>query len=920
MNQSKRLIETELPVKEISLHSVKEKLATTGSLASLHTWWARRPLSACRAVICASLWYDPVDSSCPKYFQINAYKAIKSFALAVVSNKKKHTYTNNTDLWEQIATDKSDFNFSNDNDKIVLQKSLLCFIADFANKDNANNDDYLLTSRLITTIAHASLGNNNTVNPLILDPFAGGGSIPFEAMRIGGKAHASDINPIAALLNKIILEYIPQHKDKLQQEVSKWGDWIKQEAIKRLKKYYIDSSVADVPEIPVFYIWARKVKCSNSDCNAEIPLLKSLWLAKNRSKSIGLKIITTPGSNRIDFEIIENLDENDIQKGPLEKCVVTCPCCGTKSNIKHIKEQLKSQQGGAKKARLVCVVYTKPSQKGKFYRLPNESDYKVLDLVHEDFEKISNYDSNLSELIPKENTPDEKQGINLKSYGLDKFDDVFTERQLFTAINMINLVKDAGRKIETYDYKELAIAVQVCLAVFVDKMIHKNNASCYWDNISEKNIQTFRLHYLRPSLDFTESNLLLGDKSTGDNNLKIFNKTIQNVVNAYKIESLSKLIPKEKTPDDKHGINLKSYGLDKFDDFFSERQLLTAINMIDLVKEAGSKIETYGSKELAIAVQVCLAVFIDKMINKNNASCTWEYLREVRHHKFSRQALRPSWDFTEESLTLDNKSTWDNNLKIFDRTIKDIINASGDNIGTVESKGFYTSLPDKSVDLVFSDPPYFDYISYSDLSDFFYVWLKRSLPEDIGIDFSSYLTPKNDECIVDKPRGKDKDFFNDTMRKAMEENLRVISPNGIAVIVFANKSIEAWITQVTAMIDAGWYITKTWTISTESPNRLRALNSSALSGSVHMVCRPRSCQEVGDWDSIQKELKDSVGTWRDRLALDNVEGIDRFFALLGDSLEIFTRYPKVIDSNSSSVGLREYFDYLSVVTKELSGV
>ena len=777
INQPKRLIETELPVKEISLQSVKEKLATTGSLASLHTWWARRPLAACRAVICASLWYDPVDINCPGYFQINAYKAIKSFALAVVSDKKKHLYTNNIDLWEKIAIDKSDFNSDNDNNKLILQKALLCFIADFANKENANNDNYLLTSRFITTIAHASLGINNTTNPLVLDPFAGGGSIPFEAMRIGGKAYASDINPIAALLNKIILEYIPKHKDRLQQEVSRWGDWIKQEAIKRLKKYYIDSSVANASEIPVFYIWARKVKCNNSDCNADIPLLKSLWLAKNKSKSVGLKIITAPGSNKIDFEIIENLDENDIQKGPLEKCVVTCPCCGTQSNIKHIKEQLKSQQGGAKSARLVCVVYTKPSQKGKFYRLPNESDYKVLNLVREDFEKIINYDSNLAELIPKEDTPDDNKCVNLESYGIDKFED-----------------------------------------------------------------------------------------------------------------------------------------------FFSERQLLTAINMIDLVKDASKKIEKYNSKELAIAVQVCLAVFVDKMIHKNNAFCIWRCSKEYQEYTFKTQALRPSWDFAEDSLTLDNKSTWDNNLKIFNKTIENIINTSGDNIGTVESKGFYTSLPDKSVDLVFSDPPYFDYISYSDLSDFFYVWLKRSLPKDIDIDFSSYLTPKKDECIVDKPRGKDKDFFNDTMRKAMEENLRVISPNGIAVIVFANKSIDAWITQVTAMIDASWYITKTWTIATESPNRLRALNSSVLSGSVHMVCRPRICQEVGDWDSIKKELKDSVGNWSDRLALDNVEGIDRFFALLGDSLEIFTRYPKVIDNDSNTVGLGGYFDYLSVVTKELDSI
>ena len=216
-----------------------------------------------------------------------------------------------------------------------------------------------------------------------------------------------------------------------------------------------------------------------------------------------------------------------------------------------------------------------------------------------------------------------------------------------------------------------------------------------------------------------------------------------------------------------------------------------------------------------------------------------------------------------------------------------------------------------------TDPPYYDAVPYSDLSDFFYVWLRRGLPAAVQRTFAEPLTPKADECIVDEVKGKDKVYFERTMAQAMAEGRRVLHPLGIGIVVFAHKSTAGWEAQLQAMVDAGWTMTGSWPIDTEMGSRLRAMDSAALASSVHLVCRPRENadgtvreNEVGDWRDVLSELPKRIHEWMPRLASEGVVGADAIFACLGPALEVFSRYSRVEKSNGDVVPLREYLEHV----------
>jgi hypothetical protein len=186
------------------------------------------------------------------------------------------------------------------------------------------------------------------------------------------------------------------------------------------------------------------------------------------------------------------------------------------------------------------------------------------------------------------------------------------------------------------------------------------------------------------------------------------------------------------------------------------------------------------------------------------------------------------------------------------------------------------------------------------------------------------LTPKDEECIVDEAKGKDRHFFEAKMARAMDEARRLLSPNGISVIVFAHKSTSGWEAQLKAIVEAGWIITGSWPIDTERPGRLRAQGSAALQSSVHLVCRPRkdsdgslSLNRVGDWRDVLQELPKRVQEWMPRLAGEGVVGADAIFACLGPALEIFSKYSRVEKPNGDEVSLKEYLEYVwAAVSKE----
>jgi putative DNA methylase len=379
----KRLIEVDLPIKRISAHARREKSIRHRHISTLHIWWARRPLAACRAVICAALWLDPADKLCPAAFREAASKLILDFARKITTDTKlanDHCSPENFKRWSalvQSALSAEVTRLTSSAGKLEppdvgccewLRGALLDFITDFANWDNSTVREYLDTIRALTQAAHEAPGGAPGTRPLVVDPFAGGGSIPIEALRVGADAFASDLNPIPVLLNKVVLEYIPKYGQHLADEVRKWGEWIKREAEKELAEFYPKDADGATP---IAYLWARTIQCEGPGCGAEVPLIRFLWLVKKANRSVALQLVPNPKAKRVDIQIIvkqrdgwvdqANLKtkiENPKFSGTLKRGSATCSCCGYTTPVARVREQLKAVRGGANHARLMCGINT----------------------------------------------------------------------------------------------------------------------------------------------------------------------------------------------------------------------------------------------------------------------------------------------------------------------------------------------------------------------------------------------------------------------------------------------------------------------------------------------------------------------------------------------------------------------------------
>ena len=276
----KRLIEVDLPIKRISAHARREKSIRYGHISTLHIWWARRPLASCRAVICAALWPDPADPQTPKAFIQRAQEEMLAWAS---HQRQKLLSDESRKRFEQARKKPGLFD-----DVGELRGALLDFIADFANWDNSTVREYLDTSRALTQAAHEALSGASGTRPLVVDPFAGGGSIPLEALRVGADVFASDLNPIPVLLNKVVLEYIPKYGHRLAEHVREVGTAIKDLAECELGKFYPGSDEGT----PIAYFWARTVLSEapgQGNIAVEVPLLRSMWLCKKAGRKHALR-------------------------------------------------------------------------------------------------------------------------------------------------------------------------------------------------------------------------------------------------------------------------------------------------------------------------------------------------------------------------------------------------------------------------------------------------------------------------------------------------------------------------------------------------------------------------------------------------------------------------------------------------------
>jgi adenine-specific DNA methylase len=387
------------------------------------------------------------------------------------------------------------------------------------------------------------------------------------------------------------------------------------------------------------------------------------------------------------------------------------------------------------------------------------------------------------------------------------------------------------------------------------------------------------------------------------------------------------LIPDEPLPPQGTlGFRVQLYGMKQWGHLFSPRQALVLATLNEKTRTVREQLVKLNDAGLAEAVQVALALNVDKMADYGSSLASWSSpaSQETVRGTFSRQALAMVWDFAEAYPFVSSSGGWMHNLDFLSSPLE-AESRSALSTGHVErASATKHPLPDDCVDAFVTDPPYYDAIPYADLSDYFIVWLKRSLDgSPLAKNFAS-LSEKDEECVVDVVKGHDAKFFERTMGKALAEGRRLTRPNGIGIVVFAHKSTAGWEVQLQAMIDSGWVITGSWPIDTEREGRVRANSSAALASSVHLVCRPREnpdgsvrMDEIGDWRDVLQELPRRIHEWMPRLADEGVVGADAIFACLGPALEIFSRYSRVEKASGEAVMLKEYLEQVwAAVAKE----
>jgi putative DNA methylase len=477
----KRLIEVDLPIGRISVHARKEKAIRQGHLSSLHLWWARRPLAACRAVALAALLPDPADTACPDTFRRSAAEALAAFRERQGGRRRKLE------------------------DPQELRKALLDFIADFANWDLANDAAYLQLSRTLVAAA-AEVASPGVDKPLVFDPFAGGGAIPLEALRIGADAYASDLNPVAVLLNKVVGEYVPRFRERLPDEVEKWGARVRVLLEKDVGTFYPKDEDGSQP---IAYLWARTILCEGPGCGVQVPLIRSLCLAKRAGKSSGLRLKPNRAQKRIEFELVHDANSG-IGEGTVKKGSALCPICGYTTANARVRGQLASKRGGARDARLIAVVTVRDGVQGRFYRLPCDKDVEAAERASRRLRELQEREPAGVQLVPDERIPPERPSPNARGLsavtrmGVHTFGDLFAPRQALALVSLAKAITQVYRELRE-ETPDLAEAVATLLAFALDKQADLGNSFCRWEPVAQCPRQLFGRQAIPIVWDFAES-------------------------------------------------------------------------------------------------------------------------------------------------------------------------------------------------------------------------------------------------------------------------------------------------------------------------------------------------------------------------------------------------------------------------------
>lgn len=341
----------------------------------------------------------------------------------------------------------------------------------------------------------------------------------------------------------------------------------------------------------------------------------------------------------------------------------------------------------------------------------------------------------------------------------------------------------------------------------------------------------------------------------------------------------------------------------RFGDYFNSRQKLALITFVDKVREAYEDMTVQGiDKDCAKAVASYLALINDKLVDKMSSLCRWLPTSEQVVATFSRQAIPMVWDYGEYNPLTNEFVEWCSD------TIFHLSQALTTSSPATVFQSSATSLayPDNYFDAVMTDPPYYDNVNYSVLSDFFYVWLKRVGGDFYPELFATPLVPKKMEIVADKYRHNNhedeaKEFFENLLSKALREINRVLKLNGVAIIVYAHKSTAAWETLLNSLLDSNLIVTASWPLSTEMKSRLNANETASLASSIYIVARKMARQPTGFYNNVQEELKQHLNRKLERLWQEGISGADFFIAAIGSAIEVFGKYEKVMDYEGNVV-------------------
>ncbi|MBE9215083.1 DUF1156 domain-containing protein [Plectonema cf. radiosum LEGE 06105] len=653
-----------------------------------------------------------------------------------------------------------------------------------------------------------------TRTPTVLDAFAGGGSIPFEAARYGLNVLASDLNPVAVVTMKAAMEYPLKFGPDLQQDIDKWVKWVGDEAEKRLAEFFPCNPGETVQN----YLWAHTVVCPS--CQSVVPLSPNWWLYKrpekqNLHKWCAVKPIPNPENKRVDFELVKGkkgkgttIQTDDGEYDPdttttISRGVGRCPNCGNVIDNEFISSPSQESKLGHQ---LYAIAYKKGKGSLEF-TTPRECDLKGVYLAESNFfEKLSQWETN--NLISHEATPTNPQYSMIRNYGITEWMQCYNYRQFLTLVTYLEIINEAKALIQAEYEWEKVQAIATYLALVLDRCADKNCRLSHW----------------QASRAFSQA-------ASGQHAL--------NLMWCY--------------PETSGDAELWHFCADAF---ASDYHQLCAL---------------FGTKPGSTGIP------------------------GIEQH--------------------DPKSI-------------QINSESADNL---------IHISDNSVDAVITDPPYYGTIPYADISDFFYVWLKRTLGDIFPELFYLELTDKDREAVANPSRFRNMGIspeelanqdYEAKMAMAFAEYHRVLRDDGVMTVQFNHKDSGAWDVLAKSLIDAGFEITASWAVSTENPQNLHQAQKNAVSSTVLLVCRKRNPEaEQAWWDDVRTDIRNIVFekapeiekslTADSRPDADKVAnphhrikppGIDLCLTAFGAALSVFTKYTSILDSAGNQVEPKAAFE------------